>query len=91
MRDVEEGCDMLMVKPGLAYLDIVRQTKEKHPEYPLFVYQVQNYIISINFHSKYKLYSAQKFCNFIMCLKFTKYELLVAVNKFFLIFWKLLF
>lgn len=39
-RDVEEGCDMLMVKPGLAYLDIVKQTKERHPEYPLFVYQV---------------------------------------------------
>ncbi|RZF39925.1 hypothetical protein LSTR_LSTR002328 [Laodelphax striatellus] len=39
-RDVEEGCDMLMVKPGLAYLDIIRQTKIAHPEYPLFVYQV---------------------------------------------------
>nr|CAD7581966.1 unnamed protein product [Timema californicum] len=31
---------MLMVKPGLAYLDIVKQTKDAHPEYPLFVYQV---------------------------------------------------
>ncbi|GAB6031521.1 hypothetical protein CHUAL_009290 [Chamberlinius hualienensis] len=39
-RDVEEGADMLMVKPGLPYLDIVRQTKTDHPEYPLFVYQV---------------------------------------------------
>ncbi|XP_059480137.1 delta-aminolevulinic acid dehydratase [Neocloeon triangulifer] len=40
LRDVEEGADMLMVKPGLSYLDIVRQTKDKHPEYPLFIYQV---------------------------------------------------
>ncbi|GLH15959.1 Delta-aminolevulinic acid dehydratase [Gryllus bimaculatus] len=40
-RDVEEGCDMLMVKPGLAYLDIVRQTKDLFPQYPLFVYQVR--------------------------------------------------
>ncbi|PSN31585.1 Delta-aminolevulinic acid dehydratase [Blattella germanica] len=40
LRDINEGCDMLMVKPGLAYLDIVKQTKEAHPEYPLFVYQV---------------------------------------------------
>lgn len=40
LRDVNEGADMLMVKPGLAYLDIVRQTKEAHPEYPLFIYQV---------------------------------------------------
>lgn len=28
-RDVEEGADMVMVKPGLAYLDIVREAKEK--------------------------------------------------------------
>ncbi|KAF4517917.1 hypothetical protein B566_EDAN005982 [Ephemera danica] len=39
-RDIQEGCDMLMVKPGLAYLDIARQTKDRHPEYPLFIYQV---------------------------------------------------
>ncbi|CAK9812761.1 Delta-aminolevulinic acid dehydratase [Anthophora quadrimaculata] len=39
-RDVSEGADMLMVKPGLAYLDIVRHTKDAHPEYPMFVYQV---------------------------------------------------
>ncbi|XP_065226914.1 delta-aminolevulinic acid dehydratase [Planococcus citri] len=39
-RDVEEGCDMLMVKPGLFYLDIVKQTKDAFPEYPLFAYQV---------------------------------------------------
>ncbi|XP_076653690.1 porphobilinogen synthase isoform X1 [Halictus rubicundus] len=39
-RDVAEGADMLMVKPGLAYLDVVRHTKDSHPEYPMFVYQV---------------------------------------------------
>ncbi|XP_048510618.1 delta-aminolevulinic acid dehydratase isoform X2 [Athalia rosae] len=39
-RDIAEGADMLMVKPGLAYLDVVRHTKDTHPEYPLFVYQV---------------------------------------------------
>jgi len=39
-RDVEEGADMLMVKPGLAYLDIVAQTKDDHPNHPLAVYQV---------------------------------------------------
>lgn len=31
---------MLMVKPGMAYLDIVRQVKDNHPDYPLFIYQV---------------------------------------------------
>ncbi|KAL1131560.1 hypothetical protein AAG570_011177 [Ranatra chinensis] len=39
-RDVEEGADFLMVKPGLPYLDIVKQTKEAFPHHPLFVYQV---------------------------------------------------
>ncbi|OQV22488.1 Delta-aminolevulinic acid dehydratase [Hypsibius exemplaris] len=39
-RDVEEGADMLMVKPGLPYLDIVRDVKVTHPHHPLFVYQV---------------------------------------------------
>ena len=39
-RDVEEGADFLMVKPGLPYMDIMRQVKSNHPEYPLFVYQV---------------------------------------------------
>jgi len=33
-RDVSEGADMLMVKPGLAYLDLVRETKDKFPTTP---------------------------------------------------------
>uniref|UniRef100_A0A4W5JTL5 Delta-aminolevulinic acid dehydratase n=1 Tax=Hucho hucho TaxID=62062 RepID=A0A4W5JTL5_9TELE len=39
-RDVKEGADMLMVKPGLPYLDIVREVKDKHPTHPLAVYNV---------------------------------------------------
>lgn len=38
--DVDEGADMLMVKPGLAYLDIVRSTRDAFPEMPLAVYNV---------------------------------------------------
>lgn len=38
--DVEEGADMLMVKPALAYLDVIRQTKEQFPELPLAAYNV---------------------------------------------------
>jgi porphobilinogen synthase len=37
--DVEEGADMLMVKPGLPYLDIVRRVKETFAM-PTFAYQV---------------------------------------------------
>jgi porphobilinogen synthase len=40
LADVEEGADMLMVKPGLAYLDIVRSTRDAFPEMPLAVYNV---------------------------------------------------
>ena len=42
-RDVTEGADFLMVKPGLAYLDLVRQVKDKYPNHPMFIYQVYGY------------------------------------------------
>jgi porphobilinogen synthase len=38
--DVAEGADMLMVKPALPYLDIIRQTRERFPELPLAAYNV---------------------------------------------------
>lgn len=38
--DVAEGADMLMVKPGLPYLDVVRRVKDAFPELPLAVYNV---------------------------------------------------
>ncbi len=37
--DIQEGADIIMVKPGLAYLDVVRQAKEKF-KLPLAVYNV---------------------------------------------------
>jgi porphobilinogen synthase len=37
--DLEEGADIVMVKPGLPYLDIVRRVKEQFAV-PTFVYQV---------------------------------------------------
>ena len=39
-RDVAEGADFLMVKPGLAYLDLVRRVKDRFTNHPLFIYQV---------------------------------------------------
>lgn len=38
--DVLEGADLLMVKPALSYLDIIRRVKEAHPELPLAAYNV---------------------------------------------------
>ena len=37
--DIKEGADMIMVKPGLPYLDIIRSIKNKF-KIPVFAYQV---------------------------------------------------
>ena len=37
--DIKEGADMLMVKPGMPYLDIIKSIKEKF-KIPVFAYQV---------------------------------------------------
>jgi porphobilinogen synthase len=37
--DISEGADMVMVKPGMPYLDIVRRAKDAF-SYPTFAYQV---------------------------------------------------
>jgi porphobilinogen synthase len=37
--DLEEGADMVMVKPGMPYLDLVRRVKERF-SVPTFAYQV---------------------------------------------------
>ena len=38
--DVGEGADMLMVKPALAYLDVIRTVKDTFPELPMAAYNV---------------------------------------------------
>ncbi len=40
MLDIEEGADFLMVKPALAYLDVIRMAKERFPYIPLAAYNV---------------------------------------------------
>ncbi len=37
--DIEEGADMVMVKPALAYLDVIRATRDRF-DYPLAAYNV---------------------------------------------------
>jgi len=38
-HDIAEGADMIMVKPGMPYLDIVQKIKSRFPV-PVFAYQV---------------------------------------------------
>ena len=37
--DINEGTDMVMVKPGMPYLDVVRRVKDEF-NFPTYVYQV---------------------------------------------------
>jgi porphobilinogen synthase len=38
--DVAEGADMIMVKPALAYLDVIHQARQTFPDLPLAAYNV---------------------------------------------------
>ncbi len=38
--DVEEGADLLMVKPALPYLDVIRRVRDAFPDHPLAAYNV---------------------------------------------------
>jgi porphobilinogen synthase len=38
--DVAEGADFLMVKPALAYLDVIHRVRQEFPELPLVAYNV---------------------------------------------------
>jgi porphobilinogen synthase len=38
--DVAEGADFLMVKPALAYLDVIYRVKQQFPELPMAAYNV---------------------------------------------------
>jgi porphobilinogen synthase len=38
--DLDEGADMVMVKPALPYLDVVHAVKTAHPDVPLVAYNV---------------------------------------------------
>jgi porphobilinogen synthase len=38
--DLEEGADMIMVKPAMPYLDLIRQARDRFPDIPISAYQV---------------------------------------------------
>jgi porphobilinogen synthase len=47
-QDLAEGADMVMVKPGLPYLDIIRQVKDTFPV-PVLAYQVSGEYAALQF------------------------------------------
>lgn len=50
-QDIEEGADMVMVKPALAYLDIIRRVKENF-NHPLVAYNVSGEYSLVKFYSQ---------------------------------------
>jgi porphobilinogen synthase len=46
--DVAEGADMVMIKPGMPYLDIVRSVRDAFPSVPVMAYQVSGEYAMIN-------------------------------------------
>lgn len=50
--DVEEGADMIMVKPAGFYLDIIYKLKQHFPEVPLCAYQVSGEYSMIKYAAK---------------------------------------
>jgi len=40
VRDVNEGADIIMVKPALPYLDVIADASELAPDHPIACYQV---------------------------------------------------
>ena len=38
--DIQEGADLIMVKPAINYLDVIYRLKQEFPEVPVCAYQV---------------------------------------------------
>ena len=51
LMDIREGADMIMVKPGISYLDIIYRIKEEL-KYPTIAYQVSGEYSMIKFAAK---------------------------------------
>lgn len=47
--DIQEGADMIMVKPAMNFLDIIYKIKQRYPEVPLGAYQVSGEYSLIKF------------------------------------------
>ena len=68
--DINEGADMVMIKPALPYLDIISKIKDKF-NIPIFAYQVSGEF------SMLKLGEKEKSINYDECL----YESLIAIKR----------
>ena len=66
--DIKEGADMVMVKPGLPYLDIIQKVKENF-KIPVLAYQVSGEYSLINSGINNKLINEEAIIERLMCFK----------------------
>ena len=66
--DIKEGADMVMVKPGLPYLDIIYRVK-KNFKIPVLAYQVSGEYSLIKNGIRNKLINEDAIIESLMCFK----------------------
>ena len=66
--DIKEGADMVMVKPGMPYLDIIKNIKDNF-KIPVFAYQVSGEYSLIKNGIKNKLINEEAIIESLMCFK----------------------
>ena len=66
--DIKEGADMVMVKPGMPYLDIIQKVKENF-KIPVLAYQVSGEYSLIENGIKNKLINKDSIIESLMCFK----------------------
>tara|TARA_B100000963_G_scaffold348588_1_gene356427 strand:- start:86 stop:1081 length:996 start_codon:yes stop_codon:yes gene_type:complete len=66
--DIKEGADMIMVKPGLPYLDIIQKVKENF-KIPVLAYQVSGEYSLIKNGINRKLINEEAIIESLVCLK----------------------
>ena len=66
--DIKEGADMVMVKPGLPYLDIIKNIKDNF-KIPVFAYQVSGEYSLIKHGIKNKLINDEAILDSLMAFK----------------------
>ena len=66
--DIKEGADMVMVKPGLPYLDIIQKVKEKF-KVPVLAYQVSGEYSMIKQSIKNRVLNEDAVFESLMCFK----------------------
>ena len=66
--DIKEGADIVMVKPGLPYLDIIKNIKDNF-KIPIFAYQVSGEYSLIKYGIRHKLIKDEAILESLMAFK----------------------